>query len=140
MRGNSANTYVPQYVPNNLPQYECSGLMTWYNQGKCADFLRNTNRHFSETKIVNFDIIHRQCCGKVVPSELFKHYQTVSEKTVSNYPSTTQTEIRSSAFGTDRKNIFLRMKQLKSIQKNTQQKMKTPSAFKLFLIFLINLD
>ena len=89
--------------------------MIWYNQGKCADFLRYTDRHFSETKIVNFDIIHRQFFGEVVPSELFKHYQTVSEKTVSNYPSTTQTEIRSSAFGTDRKNIFLRMKQLKSI-------------------------
>ena len=64
------NSYLPKYVPEYLNCFQRDGLMTWYDQGKCGDFLRNTDRHFSETKIVNFDITHRQCRGEVVQSEL----------------------------------------------------------------------
>ena len=35
-------TYVPTFVPKDLPRYEQDGLMTWYNQGKCEYFLRDT--------------------------------------------------------------------------------------------------
>ena len=106
------NSFVPKYVPENFPWFERDGHgttrpnVTWYDQAKCADFLRNMDRHLSETKIVDFDIIHRQYCGEVVPSEILKHYQTVNEKTVSTYPSNAQTEIRSSAFRTDKKDMF----------------------------------
>ena len=48
---------------------------------------RDTDRHFSETRIVNFDIIHKQCRGKVVPNELLKYCQTVNQTRVSEYPS-----------------------------------------------------
>ena len=33
------NTYIPKFVPNNLPWYERNGLNTWYEQNKCNDFL-----------------------------------------------------------------------------------------------------
>lgn len=37
------NTYVPKFVPKDLPWYECDGLMTWYEQCKCKAFLRDTD-------------------------------------------------------------------------------------------------
>ena len=40
------NVFVPLYVSNNLKWYERNGLDTWYVQGKCRDFLENTDEHF----------------------------------------------------------------------------------------------
>ena len=47
---NSMNSYVPKSVPKDLSWDERDGLMTWYNQTKCEDFLRDTNKHFQEAK------------------------------------------------------------------------------------------
>ena len=77
---NSMNSYVLKFVPKNLPWYERDGLMTWYNQVKCEDFLRDTNKHFQEVKTVNFDIIHRQCREEEVP----KHLSGLRSKTIPN--------------------------------------------------------
>ena len=77
---NSMNSYVLKFVPKNLPWYERDGLMTWYNQVKCEDFLRDTNKHFQEVKTVNFDIIHRQCREEEVP----KHLSDLRSKTIPN--------------------------------------------------------
>lgn len=55
------HTYVTNFVPNDISWYERDGLMTWHNKCKCDDFLRDTDKHFREVKIVNFDIIHREC-------------------------------------------------------------------------------
>ena len=49
--------FIRKYVPNNLKWYERDGLNTWYLQIKCNDFLMDTDQHFKETNIVNFDII-----------------------------------------------------------------------------------
>ena len=46
------NNYVPKYVPENLPWFECVGLMAWYDQNKCSDFQRDTNKHFREAKLL----------------------------------------------------------------------------------------
>ena len=35
------NNYVPEYVPENLPWYERDGLLTWYDQEKCKEFLED---------------------------------------------------------------------------------------------------
>ena len=67
---NSMNAYVPKFMTKNLPWYERDSLMIWHNQGKCDDFLRDTDKHFKQAKIVNFDIIHRQCCEEEVPKDL----------------------------------------------------------------------
>ena len=61
--------------------------MTWYDQWKCEDFLRDTDKHFEEAKIINFDIICRKIRDEVVPPDLLNFYETVNEKTISQYPS-----------------------------------------------------
>lgn len=43
----------------------------------------------------------------MVPPELLKYYQTFNEKQISEYPAHQQTEIHSSAFRTDRKDMYL---------------------------------
>ena len=116
MANKQAMSYVPHLVLQDLPWYEHDGLMTWYNQGKCQDILRDTDRDFNETKIVNFDIIHKQCRGDVVPNELLNYYQTVNQTRVSEYPSDDQEKILSSAFCTDRKDIYFKRK--KNIEKH----------------------
>ena len=34
------NSYVPKYMLENVPWYERDGLIRWYGQGKCAEFLK----------------------------------------------------------------------------------------------------
>ena len=84
--------------------------MTWYDHGKCSDFLRDTNKHFRDAKIVNFDINYGKRRGEVVPPELLKYYQTVNEKEISEYHLHQQTEIRSNTFRTDRKDMYFEKK------------------------------
>ena len=112
MANKPAMSYVPPFVPQDLPWYERDGLMMWYVQGKCQEFLRDTDRHFNKTKIVNFDIIHKQCCGEVVPNELLKYYQTVNQTRVSEYPSDDQENILSSTFRTNRQDIYFEKKKI----------------------------
>ena len=100
------NTYIPKFVPKDLPWYERNGLMIWYDQGQCEDFLRDSDKYFREAKIINFDIIQRECRGEEVPKDLLQYYQTVRDKSVSEYPASDQDKIVSSAFRTDRKDIF----------------------------------
>ena len=38
------NAYVPKFVPKDLPGYERDELMTWYRQGTCEEFLRDTDK------------------------------------------------------------------------------------------------
>ena len=69
-------------------------FMYWLDCRKCEDFLKNTIKHFKETKIVNFDIIHRQARGEPPPSkEQLQEYQTVSEKEVSMYSKPDQKKL-----------------------------------------------
>ena len=82
---NYKNNYVPKFVPSpeNLPWFE-KDFMYWLDRHRCEDFFKNTNKHFKEAKIVNFDVIHRQARGEPPPSkEHLQEYQTVSEKEVS---------------------------------------------------------
>ena len=84
---NYSNNYVLKFVPppENLPWYE-QDFMYHLDRSKCEDFFKNTNKHFKETKIVNFDIIYRQARGEPSPSkEKLQEYQTVHEKEVCKY-------------------------------------------------------
>ena len=38
------NHFVPKYIPNDLPSYERDGLMTWYDQVQCQQFLEDTEK------------------------------------------------------------------------------------------------
>ena len=45
------NTYIPKFVPNNLPWYKKDGLNRWYEQNKCNDFLEDPDKHFEIYKL-----------------------------------------------------------------------------------------
>lgn len=87
----------------NLPRYKRDGLMTWYEQGKCKDFLEDTDGHFRKSKIINFDIIDNK--NKIL-KETLKKFQTVEHKDVINYPRHLQTKIFEYAFRTGRRDLF----------------------------------
>ena len=57
------NQFIPSFVSNDLPWYEREGLNTWYERGKCQYFLENTDNHFQNLQILNFDIIYSN--GKI---------------------------------------------------------------------------
>ena len=107
---NPMNAYLPRFSLNYLKWYDWDGFMAGYNQCKCKDFLRDTNKHFEKAKIVNFDMIHCQCCGEELREDLLKYYQTVNGKSVLQYPSSNQDKILSSAFRIDRDDIFFEQK------------------------------
>ena len=83
-----------------------NGLMTYLDQAKCRDFLRDPEGHFKNTKIFNFDIIHRQVRGEKVPEDLLKKYQTVQENKTKKYPEEPQQNFLASAFRTSRPDIY----------------------------------
>ena len=89
------NVFLQPYVSNNLKWYERDGLDTWYTQGKCHDFLENTDKHFKQRKIVNFDIINN---GNKLNEKTVRQYQTVDCKTTKTYPLEYQKNIMSSVF------------------------------------------
>ena len=55
-----ANKYVSDYVPEKLPWYKRDDLTTWYEEGKCNDFLENIDEQFKKTETINFDIIDNE--------------------------------------------------------------------------------
>ena len=107
---NCVNNYVLEYFPKDLLWYERDGLMTWYDQVKCENFLRDTGKHFKEAKIINFNIIHQEARGEKVPEEVLKHYQTLQDHRVRQYSEPDQRKILSSAFRTDTKDLFFKRK------------------------------
>ena len=89
------NTYIPEYVPDNLKWYERDGLNTWYKKNKCNKFLEDTDHYFHTAQIINFDIIRNQ---KQLPTNKLKQYQTVNYDTIKKYPLSEQARITSSIF------------------------------------------
>ena len=89
------NTYIPEYVSDNLIWYQRDGLDTWYKKNKCDEFLENTDRYFHTTQMINFDIIRNQ---KTVTKNKLEQYQTVSYDAIKKYPSVEQARITSSIF------------------------------------------
>ena len=51
-------SFAPKFIPDNLKWYKHDGLKTWYLRNKCSEFLEDTDSHFKNRKIVNFDIIN----------------------------------------------------------------------------------
>ena len=78
------NTYIPEYVSDNMKWYERDGLDTWYKKNKCDEFLEDTDRYFHTTQIINFDIIRNQ---KTITKNKLEQYQTVSYDAIKKYPS-----------------------------------------------------
>lgn len=103
---NFTNGYISKFVWQNLSWYERDGLMTWLDQVKCDEVVADTDRHFNNTYIINFDKIHCLARGEKVPYEVFRNIQTIREIDIEKYPSHDQEKILGSAFRCERKDIF----------------------------------
>ena len=106
---NCTNKYVPEFVPSDLKWYERGGLMTWYDQVMCEQFLEDVNKYFSETKIVNFDMINKSIKGEGISEGVLRDYQTVHKKDVFNYPIHQREKIMSAALRSyiQRNDVFI---------------------------------
>ena len=100
------NVFIPKYVPNNLKWYERHGLDTWYLQNKSNEFLENTDLHFKQRKVVNFDIIKNGENDKSI-----QQYNQLDHDEIKKYPPEYQEEIMSSIFHAgNRKNMVIKKK------------------------------
>ena len=86
---NLANKYVPDYVLENLPWCKRDGLLTWYDQAKCKDFLDNIGEHFEKIKIVKF----------VISKLTFKDYHTLNHYEVKVKESANSHFLKKTGFG-----------------------------------------
>ena len=84
--------------------------MTWYEQRKCKEFLKNPQEHFEKTNIVNFDIINKQIRSEKNFRQTFERIPNCSRKKVSQYPKKERQNILSCAFRTNRSDIYFETK------------------------------
>ena len=77
------NTYIPEYVSDNLKWYERDRLDTWYKKNKCDEFVEDTDIYFRTTQIINFDIMRNQ---ETITKNKLEQYQTVNYDTIKKYP------------------------------------------------------
>ena len=89
------NTYIPEYVSDNLKWYERDRLDTWYKKNKCDEFVEDTDIYFRTTQIINFDIMRNQ---ETITKNKLEQYQTVNYDTIKKYPPVEQARITSSIF------------------------------------------
>ena len=99
------NFFVPTYVPKDLPWLEHDELMTWYEQVKCQEFLQNTDSHFQNLQILNFDIIDSN--GKIDVDKL-KQYQTIYHHEIIAYLPEIRKQIISSVFRARRPGMYVK--------------------------------
>ena len=59
------NAYIPKFVPKDLPWYERNSLMTWYDQGQCEDFLRDTDQLRSLILVLFRENVEEKKCQKI---------------------------------------------------------------------------
>ena len=91
------NTFVPKFIPSNLKWYEHDG-------NKCNEFLEDTDWHFKNRKIVNFDIINN---GET--KQTLKQYNTIDHDEIKKYPVKEQEQIMSSIFcNANRKDMLIK--------------------------------
>ena len=110
------NVFVPPFVSNELKWYERDGLDTWYKQNKCQEFLQNTNKHFEQRKIVNFNMTEN---GEQLDKKIIRQYQTVDYNTIKTYPSEYQQQITSSIFrNINRNDLNVNNRTIKEIKTN----------------------
>ena len=91
------NQFVPRFFSNNLPWYE--------REVKCQEFLEDTEKHFQNLKIINFDIINSK---GTLSEDKIKQYQTINHCEILSYPPDLQDEILSSIFRTMRDDMFVK--------------------------------
>ena len=112
------NNYIPNYTSSNLKWYERNGLFTYIDQLKREKFLENSDENFKKTRVINFDIIHRQARGEKIPQEKLKNYQTIKNERVKLYPQKTKDKFLASAFRSERKGVYFEKSVIDGTLKN----------------------
>ena len=102
------NNYIPEYIPRNLKWYERDGLLTYIDKLKCNPdkHSEDPDKRFKETKIINFETIHKQARSEKISDKFFFKNQTITKKRTRLYPKKEQNKFLSSAFRTNRKDIY----------------------------------
>ena len=96
--------------------------MTWYKQCKCQEFLENTDKHFQNLHVLNFDVINSN--GKIDDDKL-KQYQTIDNHEIMTHPPELRKEIMSSIFRAKRPDMHVKKeavvehsrKQIKNVER-----------------------
>lgn len=87
------NTFIPKFIPNDLPWHQRDGLMTWHDQNKCNNFLEDTDEHFQMMQIVNFGMIRNE-----LSEDKLKQYQEIDHQEIMSYPPELRQQVFSSIF------------------------------------------
>ena len=87
------NKYITPYENLDIPWYECDGIRTYIDQ----EFMEGLDKHFTDVKIIIFDIIHHECSGKP-PGKSLKHYKTICNESWKSYPKNDKTKALSADF------------------------------------------
>ena len=87
------NKYITPYENLDIPWYECDGIRTYIDQ----EFMEGLDKHFTDVKIIIFDIIHHECSGKPLDKSL-KHYKTIRNEDLKSYLKNDKTKALSADF------------------------------------------
>ena len=93
-------------------------------------FLQDTDSHFKQARIINFDIIRRECSREEVPEEVLVGYQTVRDNDILSYPENEQKKLLTSAFRTDRQDIYFGNRTIKKHFESKKKVLDQKSVFK----------
>ena len=98
------NSCILKKTQKRMYEWYEHDLMTYIDDLKYENFVHNMDSHFSQAKVVNFDIIHHQCRGDKLdnPEE---YYQTIYDKDFVNYENHVRNEAVLSAIKFERDGI-----------------------------------
>ena len=91
------NKYITPYENLDISWYECGGILTYIDQLKYKEFTEGPDKHFTDVKIIIFDIIHHECSGKP-PGKFLKHYKIICNEGLKSYPKNDKTKALSADF------------------------------------------
>ena len=101
-----ANSYVLEYVSENLPWYERHGLMTYIDQLKWKEFISDLDASIKNKKVINFEKIRAQC-RRTPCTRSDQFYQTVREKNVAKMPQNNRKKTVAACWRSERKDVFI---------------------------------
>ena len=105
---NFTNNYISEYVPDNLTWYERDGLMSYIDKLKYDNFVKDTDSHFKNIHVGNFDIIHKKARGEKIDSDLLKSCRRIDTSRVGQYADKQKNLALPSAFRSPRADIFFK--------------------------------
>ena len=122
----NSSTYTSQnYVPTKVePRTAYDTLDDTLNRMTFNEIINNTDYHFENSYITNFDLIHHNCRGDPL-KHTKKYYETISYEKLNKeiISKEDRASFISSAIKSERKDVFINKKIFKEeIEKDLQKK------------------